>query len=462
MPNKISFYFEKIQDLANSDKLDELIDIHTKSFEHYGWEVVRLDESVARSHPLYEQFNDPESILGSSRNGWEYTRSCYMRWLAYAMAGHYFADFDVVNYGFTSKTADDLRAIAGGPAFVAGATAMGLFRGEEYDQILHAFLRYKENPFVEGILEQDVNDMTILIQTRPDLFSLISRDDTRIVRDYNNPGWEVAKAVHYPYAYTPQPRSNTVLRVRPLAFLETERPSKAADVAEAWPSYMAREDVVNAALSLFPKPNYLEIGVNTGKTFFAAMAHSKVAVDPVFLFDIEQAKRQNPNAIFYSVESDPYFGGIASDRDAFDVIYLDGMHTFEQTLRDFCNAVTFLKPDGIIIIDDVVPSSYHAAIPDHETAYYVRKELGVEDGMWMGDVYRLVLFIQSFFQQFQYATVTENHGQLVVWRQKRESADVVRRQVEDVARAPFDTVLLQPEAFNRMPFGEIMARLRNR
>ena len=47
----------------------------------------------------------------------------------------------------------------------------------------------------------------------------------------------------------------------------------------------------------------------------------------------------------------------------FDVIYLDGLHTVEQTLRDLLNALPHLQPQGVIVIDDVRPPTDLAAHP---------------------------------------------------------------------------------------------------
>lgn len=231
---------------------------------------------------------------------------------------------------------------------------------------------------------------------------------------------------------------------------------------EVWPASMTRSAVVNAVLSLFEKPRYLEVGVNTGETFFAVSADHKVAVDPVFRFDVRAMAAKETGACFHAVESDVYFGSIASPWERFDVIYLDGLHTLEQTLRDFCNAIAYLKHDGVIIIDDVVPNSYHASLPDLRMALDLRAYLRSTDGSWMGDVYRLVLFIDTFFQQFSHATVIENHGQLIVWPSRRDAERITRRRVEEIGRAPFDSVVSEAAAFNRMPFGRIMTALRSR
>jgi predicted O-methyltransferase YrrM len=66
--------------------------------------------------------------------------------------------------------------------------------------------------------------------------------------------------------------------------------------------------------------------------------------------------------IYHKTISDIYFGELASSDEKFDVIVLDGLHTFEQTLRDLLNSEAYLKPNGVVIIDDVMPNSYQASL----------------------------------------------------------------------------------------------------
>jgi hypothetical protein len=242
----------------------------------------------------------------------------------------------------------------------------------------------------------------------------------------------------------------------------TGAPAPAPPVSGA--TRLTRPDVMNGILSLFNEPRYLEVGVNEGVTFFGVEASQKVAVDPKFLFDVEAARREQENSRFHEIPSDSFFGRTVDSDARFHVIFLDGLHTFEQTLRDFCNAIAFLTDDGIIVVDDVLPNSYHASLPDPVLSRKLRDRFtpGNKDGSWMGDVYRLVFFIETFFQQFSYATVQENHGQLVVWKRRRPPTEVVPRRVEELGRLPFECIVTDAAAFHRQPFHQILALLRDR
>jgi hypothetical protein len=223
------------------------------------------------------------------------------------------------------------------------------------------------------------------------------------------------------------------------------------------PDKISRDKVIQGVLSLFNNPNYLEIGVSEGATFHNVTAAQKVAVDPRFRFDVSAVEKNNPEASYHPVTSDEYFGSIIEETEKFDVIYIDGLHTFDQTLRDFANSIAHLATGGIIVIDDVLPSSYFASIRDLDVLYKLRSAQVAPDGAWMGDVYRLVYFIQNFYQSFSYRTIKDNHGQLVVWNKSRPS--VPQATVETISRLPYETVLLNRQAFKLMPFSDILSEI---
>lgn len=219
---------------------------------------------------------------------------------------------------------------------------------------------------------------------------------------------------------------------------------------------MTRDKIVNTLAALFTRPRYLEIGVSKGATFDSVEAGRKVAVDPNFEFVLP---RNPPSGIaYYQCTSDEFFGQAAQD-ERFDVIFLDGLHTFEQTLRDLLNAIAVLAPGGVIVIDDVLPDSYHASIADHATSIQTRQASGCTSKSWMGDVYRLIFFIQTFLQPYDYATVA-GEGQAVVWRSPRPASELILRNVESVARIPFESTLLDREAFREKPLREIVDLVR--
>lgn len=213
---RIAYYFEPIMTTFTAlDDQGVLIDLHERTFRSNGWEPVRLSEQTSRRHPLYEFFSRRDTILARTKNEWSYARACYMRWLAYAVEGIPFCDFDVLNYGFTPEDAAELMAEAKAPLLISNAGAVGLLRSSDYKSVINLFVDFVKNPVLRGRLKtEDINDMTILQELSPGWFTQVPFEDRRFAKDYSTEGWREAKLVHYPYHYTPVPRGRTAVQAR--------------------------------------------------------------------------------------------------------------------------------------------------------------------------------------------------------------------------------------------------------
>jgi len=159
---------------------------------------------------------------------------------------------------------------------------------------------------------------------------------------------------------------------------------------------------------------YLEIGVQQGLTFAKIDLPFKVAVDPLFRFDYK--KMSNQETLFFEKPSDSFFLNDLKD-EKFDLIFLDGLHTYEQTLRDFIFSLTRSHDNTVWLIDDVAPSGYLAACANNTINKIARKTFGQPS--WMGDVFKLVYTIHDFFPQYNYLTFPE-HAQTIVWKEIRK------------------------------------------
>jgi hypothetical protein len=224
---------------------------------------------------------------------------------------------------------------------------------------------------------------------------------------------------------------------------------------------MHREQIISHFVGLYDQPRYLEIGVQNGITFDHVTAPVKVAVDPEFLFDPEaaRAKPNNAGATYHQVTSDAYFGDIQSPGTLFDVIFIDGLHSFDQTLRDLLNAILCLAPGGLILLDDVMPPSYAASLPTLAENIAFRAARGIKPIDWMGDVYKLIFFLRDYLRGFSYATLEENHGQAVLWREGRPTPPAPL-DVERITRLGYADAVLGRDAYNYRTVASVTEDLR--
>lgn len=174
--------------------------------------------------------------------------------------------------------------------------------------------------------------------------------------------------------------------------------------------------------------NYLEIGVCTGETFLNVELPFKVAVDPAFRFDT--AEHESSASRFFPVTSDAFFERLANDRglfraasnqsehpETFDIIFLDGLHTYEQTARDFVNSLKYAHDKTVWILDDTIPCDPFSAVSSMDKSLEVGNALGVKHGLWHGDVFKVVVWLHDLYPQFSYCTIMDGgNPQTIVWR----------------------------------------------
>lgn len=215
---------------------------------------------------------------------------------------------------------------------------------------------------------------------------------------------------------------------------------------------MSSIETIQACLDLYKNPSYLEIGVATGWTFHGVKAHRKVAVDPSLEFNVEEAKRAHPECEYHQITSDQFFSEYASD--PFDVVYIDGLHTAEQTLRDLLNTLSVTKKSSLVVLDDVFPDSYAASLPSWDDAWVIKAVLSPDDWHWMGDVYKLLYFIETFLQQYSFASPIGGNPQIVLWRQPRR--EVPQRTIAQIGAADLLRLYKDRAILREMPLADVI------
>jgi len=174
--------------------------------------------------------------------------------------------------------------------------------------------------------------------------------------------------------------------------------------------------------------SYLEIGVFEGETFANVRARRRCGVDPNPLFDAVLLPR---GATFAVMTSDEFFRAMRPSR-RFNIAFLDGLHTFEQTYRDMISTFAHLT-NGVILIDDTVPIDEYSAIPDQAASYRARELAGLEGRPWHGDVWRVVMMLDRHHPELEWRTIIdEGNPQTLVWRRRR-GATVVMASAEAIA-----------------------------
>lgn len=203
--------------------------------------------------------------------------------------------------------------------------------------------------------------------------------------------------------------------------------------------------------------SYLEVGVASGDTFFAVDIANKVAVDPKFRFDYRSYENESNH--FFEISSDVYFTKFSND-EKFDVIFLDGLHTFEQTFRDFCSSIMVAHDKTIWILDDTMPSDVFSSWPKQMQAVNFRKQAGLTGEQWHGDVFKVVFAIHDFFPMLSYVTInTAGNPQTVVWKKAREEFSPFCNNLESISRLSYFELLQNIKIMNMTPQDSALSKV---
>ncbi|BBY80643.1 hypothetical protein MPUL_18010 [Mycolicibacterium pulveris] len=170
--------------------------------------------------------------------------------------------------------------------------------------------------------------------------------------------------------------------------------------ADALPG-MNRIRAVQRALAMRSEPVYLEIGVSRGQAFQRISADVKIAVDPAFrLTDRvrERADAKGRVTRYFETTSDAFFANETAllERHPVDVALIDGLHTYEQVVRDVENTVRYLKDDGVIFLHDCNPPFELAGRRADSWEEFMAQQKGpLLIGIWNGDVWKAIVQLRS-------------------------------------------------------------------
>ena len=129
---------------------------------------------------------------------------------------------------------------------------------------------------------------------------------------------------------------------------------------------------------------YVEIGVSKGVSIsVAGPATDAVGVDPM----PQIARRLPANILIFAETSDAFFAAYEARaqfaKRKIDMAFIDGLHLYEQALRDFINVEKRAAGTGLIALHDCIPFDNIAAGRDYHAPY------------WVGDVWKCLAILMD-------------------------------------------------------------------
>ena len=134
-----------------------------------------------------------------------------------------------------------------------------------------------------------------------------------------------------------------------------------------FPDNFYRWDLIEYLIKKNNYTNYLEIGCDQNQLFSKVIIDNKIGVDPVSGGNIRKT-------------SDEFF---KENNGKFDIVFIDGLHTYEQVKKDILNSVNCLNENGIILVHDCMPDSLgKQAVPRYKM-------------QWNGDVWKAIVELRT-------------------------------------------------------------------
>ena len=130
-----------------------------------------------------------------------------------------------------------------------------------------------------------------------------------------------------------------------------------------WNKHPNRHSIIQETIYRKNYKTYLEIGCFQDELFSKIRIEKKVGVDPVSGGTIRDT-------------SDNFF---KKNNMKFDIIFIDGLHEYEQVKKDITNSLLFLNDNGVIFLHDCMPTCFiYQATPRATT-------------VWNGDVWKNIV-----------------------------------------------------------------------
>jgi hypothetical protein len=189
---------------------------------------------------------------------------------------------------------------------------------------------------------------------------------------------------------------------------------------------LTRTDIINLLIVRRGYTRYLEIGVEAGENWNAVQCQTKHGVDP-----------NSPVATF-KISSDEFFHMLDPDYK-YDIIFVDGLHTEDQSGKDMVNAVNHLSDNGIVVVHDCNPPTKW-----HQRPYEEAK--GSNFRLWNGEVWRSFVNLRSSRPFLAMQVVDTDWGCGLI--EKAKDQDITPRPWESSLQLP-DQVTYETFDINR-------------
>ena len=170
-----------------------------------------------------------------------------------------------------------------------------------------------------------------------------------------------------------------------------------------FPSNYFRWDLIEYLIGKYKYTDYLEIGCDQDELFSKIKIKNKVGVDPKSGGNVRKT-------------SDEFF---KDNKKKFDIIFIDGLHTFKQVKNDILNSINCLKEGGIVLVHDCMPDCLSKqAVPRYRM-------------IWNGDVWKAIVDLRQR-EDLEIFTCEMDQGIGIIKKEKNSSILKIEKPINNL------------------------------
>ncbi len=166
-----------------------------------------------------------------------------------------------------------------------------------------------------------------------------------------------------------------------------------------WSKYPSRFQIIQTIIDFKKYKSYLEIGCDRNQSFSNISIDKRVGVDPV-------------EGGTLKMTSDEFF---LKNKENFDIIFIDGLHEYNQVMRDIKNSLKFLNQNGVILLHDCLPRNiWNQIFPRINSD-------------WNGDVWKSIVHLRTFNHIDTYTFIADRGIGVIFPRSNRKILNLKNR-----------------------------------
>jgi hypothetical protein len=150
---------------------------------------------------------------------------------------------------------------------------------------------------------------------------------------------------------------------------------------------------------------------------------------------------------------------LAGPSEPFDLVFIAGPATFEESYRLLCGSLLVTHARSLILIDQTHPTGPYSTVRDADRA---RRLPAADVVRWQGEAYKVLAAIHDLHPGLDYATVDSLDGsQTLVWRGRGPTRRPVYGSIERIARIGYVNLAAHPELSRSTTLDEALMRWRS-